>query len=127
MTASTAEKIIESFLHPTILPIIGQPTYETIAPVHSQLNADSASAHSHRVNGQLSLLNLTFQGEVFNTFSDVEFVLSVNLGQHPVTPEGNIGPAAASILKEYHEKSKEFLIYDQTYKELKSLSIAVVD
>ena len=127
MTASTAEKIIEPFPHPTILPIIGQPTFETIAPVHLQLNADAASVHFHRGNGQLGLLRPTLQGEVFSTLYDVEFIPQVNPGQHPVIPEGSPWLAAASIRKDHEEKFKEFLIYDQTDKALKSLLIAAVD
>ena len=51
MTATTAEKIIETFPHPTIIPIIGQPNYESIAEVHLKLNTNAASIHSHRGNG----------------------------------------------------------------------------
>ena len=83
--------------------------------------------YSHRGNGKLGLLCLISQGEVFNTFSDVEFVPPVNLGQHPVIPEGCTGLEAASAKKEHEDKFKEFLIYDQTDKALKSLLIAVVD
>ena len=99
MAGITAEKNLESFPHPTILPIIGQPTYETISSVHLQLNDDAESVHSHRGNGQLGLLYLTLQPEAFNTLSDVEFEPPVNLGQHSVIPEGSLGLAAASIRK----------------------------
>ena len=112
MTASTAEKIVESFPHPTILPIIGQPNYETIAEVHLKLNANAASVHSHRGNGQLGLLYLTLKPEVYNTLSDVAFEPPANPGQHPDIPEGSSGPQAASIRKEHEEKFNEFLTYD---------------
>ena len=70
---------------------------------------------------------MTLQGEVFNTLSDVEFVPPVNPDQHPVIPEGSTGPASASVRKEHEDKFKEFLIYDQTEKALKSLLISAVD
>ena len=50
-SATRAEKIIESFPHPTILPIVGQSTYESIAEVHLKLNTNAASVYSHRGNG----------------------------------------------------------------------------
>ena len=50
-----------------------------------------------------------------------------NPGQRPVIPEESTGLAAASILKEHEGKFKEFLLYDQTDKVLKSLLIAAVD
>ena len=124
MTASTAEKIIESFPHPTMLPIIGQPTYETIAEVHLKLNANAASVNSHRGKGQLGLLYLTLKQEVHNTLSEVPFETPVNPGQHPNTPEGSSGPQAASKRKQHEELFNEFLTYDQTDKALKSFLIS---
>ena len=79
--------------------------------------------YSHRGNGKLGLLCLISQGEVFNTFSDVEFVPPVNLGQHPVIPEGCTGLEAASAKKEHEDKFKEFQIYDQTYKALNNYKL----
>ena len=109
------------------MPIIGQPTHETIAEVHSKLNANAASVHSHRGNGQLGLLYLTLKPEVYNTLSNVPFEPPVNPGQHPNIPEGSTGPQAASVRKEHEERFDEFLTYDQTDKALKSLLIAAVD
>ena len=51
--------------------------------------------------------------------SDVEFVPLVNLGQHPVVPEGSAGLGAASVRKEHKDKLKAFLIYDKAEKALK--------
>ena len=56
---SSLDKIIKSFPHPTILPIIGQQIYETLAEIHLKLNTNAASVYSHLGNGQLSLLYLT--------------------------------------------------------------------
>ena len=127
MTANTAEKILESFPHPTIVPIIGQPTHETIDQAHLKLNANAASVHSHRGNGQLGLLYLTVQPDACNTLSDAPFDPPVNPGQHPFIPEGSAGPQAASMWQEHEDRFNEFLTYDQTDKALKSLLIAAVD
>ena len=74
------------------MPIIRQPTYETIAQVHLKLKANGASVHSYRGNGQLGLLYLIVQPDICNTLSDVPFNLPVNLGQHSVILEGSIEP-----------------------------------
>lgn len=64
---------------------------------------------------------------MFNTLSNVEFVLKVNPGQHLVIPEGSTGTAAASSRKDHDDKLKEFISYDQTDKAFKSLLIAAAD
>ena len=127
MTATTAEKIIESFPHPTIIPIIGQPNYESIAEVHLKLNTNAASVHSHRGNGNLGLLFLTVTPEVCDTLSDVPFDPPPNPGQHPCMPEGSTGPQIADLRRQHREACEEYLQYDQTDKALKSLLIAAVD
>ena len=53
------DKIVEEFLHPTITPIIGIPTHETITEVHIKLNSNATSVYSELGNGALSLLSLT--------------------------------------------------------------------
>ena len=64
---SSLNKIIESFPHPTILKIVGQPTYETLAEIHLKINTNATSVHSHIGNGQLGLLYLTVLPDVYNT------------------------------------------------------------
>ena len=97
MTGTTAEKIIESFPHPTIQPIVWKLNYESIAEVHLKLNANTASMHSNRGNGRLGRLFLTVQPEFFNTMSDTAFEPPVNPGQTPVTPEASTGPQIAEV------------------------------
>ena len=55
-STSSTKRIIENFLHPTILPIVGQPTFEIILPVHLKLNTNAALMYSNRSNGQLGLI-----------------------------------------------------------------------
>jgi len=85
-TSLSADKIIETFPHPTITPIIGQPTYESIAELHLKLNANAASVHSNRGNGALGLLFLTIKPEVYSTLSNVPFLPPTNPGSNPSIP-----------------------------------------
>jgi len=80
MIPTSAEKILENFPHPTISPIIGKPTYETLAAVHLKLNTNAASVHSNRGNGQLGYLALTVKEEVYNTLSPIPFEPPINPG-----------------------------------------------
>ena len=59
-------KIIDSFPHPSIPPIIVQPEYESISGVHLKLNTNAAHIHLNRLNGQLSLIYFTIQPSEYN-------------------------------------------------------------
>ena len=63
------EKIVDSFPFPTIPPIVGTPTYNTIAEVNLKLNSNSASVQSNLGCGTLGLLQLTVSPAVYNTLS----------------------------------------------------------
>ena len=73
---STFDKIVETFLFPTILPIVGEPNYETITKVNFKLNANSASVRSNLVDGKLCLLCLTVSLVVYNTLSATRYAHS---------------------------------------------------
>ena len=77
------EKIVESFPHPTVTPIVGQPSYETIKELQLKLNTNTASIYSHRGNVQLGLLFLAVKPKVYNTQSTVTFNPPKNPGQNP--------------------------------------------
>ena len=95
---SALERIIESFPHPTLMPIVGQPTYETLAEVHLKLNTNAASIQSHLGNGQLGLLYLTVSPAVYNTQSAIAFIPPANPGPTPTIPAGCTGAQIADIL-----------------------------
>ena len=53
------DKIVDGFPLPTIDPIIGTPTYNTIAENNLKLNSNAASVQSNLVCDTLGLLRLT--------------------------------------------------------------------
>ena len=61
---SALEKIVNAFPHPTVSPIVGQPSYKTIAELQLKLNTNAASIYSHCRNGRLGLLFLTVKPAV---------------------------------------------------------------
>ena len=96
---SALDKVIDSFSHPTIQPILGQPTYETLAEVHLKLNTNTASVHSHLGNGQLGILFLTIAPTIYNTQSNIVFVPTANPGPYPFIPQGLTAAQIADIFR----------------------------
>ena len=121
------EKIVESFPHPTVTPIVGQPSYETIAELQLKLNTNAASIYSHRGNGRLGLLFLTVKPAVYNTQSTVVFYPPTNPGKKPTTPTGSTGLQIADIRRRHKDQFDEFQTYQQTDQTLKMILIASID
>ena len=124
---TSSDKIIENFSHPTIPPIVGQPTYESLTELHLKLNTNAASVHSNRGNGQFGLIYLTLKPQVYATLSTVPFVPPANPGQNPNIPLGATGPQIAEYRRAHKEAVEEFNRYMNTDKALKSQLIAAVD
>ena len=80
------DKIMDGFPFPTIPPIVGTPTYNTIAEVNLKLNSNSASVQSKLGCGTLSLLQLSVSLAVYNTLSVTPFFGPVNPGSVPIIP-----------------------------------------
>ena len=121
------EKIVESFPHATVIPIVGQPSYKTIAEVQLKLNTNAASIYSYRGNVRLGLLFLTVKPEVYNTQSTETFDPPTNPGQNPTIPTGSTGLQIADIRRRHKDQFDEFQIYQQTDRTLKTILIASID
>ena len=127
MKALTADKLIESFPHPTMPPVLGLPTCKTIAPVHLKLNANAASMHSNRGNGKIGLLFLTLQPAVLNTLSTPHFDPPTNPGPNPTIPEKSTSSQIADLRRTHDFQLEEFNQFDQADKALKSILINTFD
>jgi hypothetical protein len=88
-TMSSSGDILEGFPHPTITPVIGIPTYESIAEINLKLNANAASVHSNLGDGAHGLLALAIDPAVYNTISLDPFVPPANPGANPVLPHNS--------------------------------------
>ena len=124
---SALDKVIDSFSHPTIQPTLGQLTYETLAEVHLKWNTNAASVHSRLGNGQLGLLFWTISPAIYNTQSNIVFVLLVNTCPSTVIPQVLKAAQIADILWQYDADTALYTDYDMTDKALKSLLVAAVD
>lgn len=120
------DKIVDGFPHPTIVPIIGVPTYESIDNLNLQLNANAASVQSNLGDGQLGLLYLTVTPAEYNMLSNVAFVPPTN----PVIPviAANATPARISTITRVHAtRLADFREYLSTDKALKQQVIGAIN
>ena len=125
--AATVESLIESFPYPTIAPIFGEPTYETITSVARQLKANAASNHSELGGGSLGHLALLITPAVYATISAVPYDVPANPGPTPVIPAGT--PTAAIIqatIRTHGEQLRIWCLYNNVDKALKQQLICAV-
>ena len=102
----STEKIVDSFPNPTIQPIIGKLTYESIRPVHLKLNANAASIQSHLGNGRLGLLALIVTPVVFNILSHLSLVAPRSPDPNIVIPPAQIAAQISAIRDTYETQAK---------------------
>jgi hypothetical protein len=128
MAATSVESFIESFPHPTIPPIEGLPTYESITDITRLLNTNSASIHSELGDGQLGHLALTISPAVYATLSAIPFVAPLNPGPAPViVPNVGTAPQIQAIIREHKESLRIWREYNHVDAALKQQLIRAVD
>ena len=124
---STIDNIVEGFPHPTLTPISGVPTYETIAELNLKLNANAASVQSNLGDGQLGLLYLTVTPAEYTTLSATAFVPPANPGTTPVIATGATAAQTSASIRQHTTEITLFREYNATDKALKQLVIGAVD
>ena len=123
----TIERIKYYFAHPTIKPIVGQPSYETIKPLHKKINANAASVVTHLGNSRLGLLYITVTPAVFTTLCEIVFIQPVNPSPSPVIPPGATQFQIQAATSLYNQSTKDFKQYDATDCTLKHQLLGAVD
>ena len=121
------DKIVDGFPFPTIPPIVGTPTYNTIAEVNLKLNSNSASVQSNLGCGTLGLLQLTVSPAVYNTLSVTPFVVPVNPGYVPIVPANSTGAQITKLRYDFDTAAALFNKYDRTDKALRQILLSIAD
>ena len=124
---SSADKIIEGFPHPTVTPIVGQPSFDTLKTLKLLLSTNAASVISHLGNGALGLLWLVVSDTVYNTLSTTPFVSPTNPGPIPIIPATATGAVINAITATHARESKVFHEYNNTDKVLKIQLVEALD
>ena len=110
------DKIMDNFPFPTIPPIVGTPTYNTIAEVNLKLNSNAAFFQSNFGCSILGLLQLTVSPSVYNTFSSIAFIVPVNPGSEPTIPANSTDVQITELRYALDTASALFNEYDRTDK-----------
>ena len=125
--SSTGDKIVEYFPFPTILTILGEPNYKTIAEVHFKLNANFASVQYNLGDGKLGLLYLTVSPSIYNSLSATVFVPLVNPGATAIITAGSTAAVIANERRSFADAIALFKRYDSVNKSLKQMLLGAFD
>ena len=121
------EKIVDGFPFPTIPPIFGTPTYNTISKVNLKLNSNSASVQSNLGCGTLGLLQITVSPAVYNTLSITPFIVPVNPGSVTIIPANSTRAQITKLRYAFDSAAALFNEYDRTDKALRQILLSTVD
>ena len=121
------DNIVDNFPFPTVPPIVGTPTYNTIAEVNLKLNSNSVSVQSNLGCGTLVLLQLTVSPAVYNTLSAIPFIVPINPGSVPIIPANSTGAQITELCYDFDTAAALFNKYDRTDKALRKILLSTVD
>ena len=125
--SSSVNKIVENSPLSTIFPIVGEPTYKTIAKVHLKLNANYASVQSNLGGGQLCLLFLLVSPLVYNNFSVTAFIPLVNPGATTIITASATTSVITIKLRSFTDATALFKQYDSAGKSLEQMLLGNVN
>ena len=120
------DKVVDGFPHPTVVPILGVPNYESIAALNLKLNANAASVQSNLGDGLLGLLYLTITPAEYNTLSAIAFEPPANPGSAPEVPDDATDNQIAAIVRTHSTALQLFREYTATDKALKQQVISSI-
>jgi hypothetical protein len=123
---SSSGDILEGFPHPTITPVIGIPTYESIAEMNLKLNANAVSVHSNLSDGAHGLLALTIDPAVYNTISPNPFLPPAKPGANLILPDNATVTFIAELTRQHAASLRIWKAYLSTDKTLKQQLIAAI-
>jgi hypothetical protein len=126
MVATAIAKLVDNFPHSNLAPIVGQPTYKTLAQLHLKFNSNAASIHSNLGNGQLGLLQLTLSADVYNTLSATPFISPTNPGESVTIPRNSSDSKITELNRSHNKATALFRQYNAADKALKQQIIGAV-
>ena len=91
------DKIVDVFSSPTIPPIDGTPTYNTITEVNLKLNSNSASVQSKLGCGTLGLLQLTTSPAVTTVYHSYPSLCSSTPDLYPSSQRTTLAPKSPNF------------------------------
>ena len=129
MSDTSIEKIVALFPIQTVKPIIGEPTFESLNELTSDIKANASSIPTTRGGGDLGHLILTVSPAIYLTLSNNDvFNVPPNPGTLFVVPGGNpTGAQIAEAVRAHTEGLREYNLYRNTDRAIKQQVIGAVD
>ena len=121
------EKIRESFPYPTIPKIHGNPHYFSIAEAHGPLNENATSVYSSRRNPVLGHYILTSLDAKYLLRASIAFIITFNLGGHPVVAPVSTDAQTSHTKREHEESTREFRLFKAVDNALKNQLANAID
>ena len=127
-TSITVDNVLSTFPYPTITPINGVPSFETINNMFNDLKANAATNQTENGSGQFGFLGIMVSATVYATLSNQPFIVPPNPGPTALPPAGH--PSAAQItanIRQHTENLRLFRQYNTVSQALKRQIIEAVD
>lgn len=129
---SSSSDVTRYFPHPAILathPLGQPPTYATLKPAMTQLNANATSVPSTGGDGLLGHLVLTIgeQNYQAQSIGNVAYPLPAPVLINPIIPAGSTGTMITELRRQHNDKKKAFQRYYAVDTALKQQIIDATD
>ena len=124
----TIDNVLSTFPYPSISPINGVPSFETINAMVTDLKANAATIQTENGGGQFGYLALVVSATVYATLSNQPFIVPANPG--PTAAQLPNHPTAAQItdnIRAHAEELRLFRQYNTVSQALKRQIIEAVD
>jgi hypothetical protein len=126
-TVPTPEALIESFPHPSLPKIIGQPTYLALSTMKKLIAANAASVPSREGGGAHGYLGMVLSAAVYATVSGTPFVNPNNPGATPIIPGGTTAAATGVLTRTHTEDLRNWKEYNNMQNALKKQVIDAIE
>jgi hypothetical protein len=127
LTTSTPEEFIESFPHPTLPKVSGQPTYATISSIKKLVAANAASVSCNNGGGLHGYLGIVLSPAVYATIAAAPFIAPVYPGPHPAVAFGATAAQITAATTMHKEQLREWREHTSMQNALKKQVLEAVD
>ena len=119
MMPTAVDKLVESFPHPVVTPIIWMSTYDTLVDSIYHISYNTVSMQTMLGGGKIRFLVLTFLLMVYATLSSIPFVKPANPSLTPVIPKNKNGIKKTAIRYRFTLETELYTLLHNIDKALK--------
>jgi hypothetical protein len=123
----TGDQTVESFTHPTISKIGGQPSYHSLKNIFTTLNANVASIPCTISSGDLGWIAITISPALYTTLAGNPFPFPTNPGPSPALPPFAAPSQLAAITAAHTERQRLWQEYNTVDRALKQQLVHAIE